>query len=75
MMSITTLMSLGFIFGITSSHYQEDGVIITFLVVHLALALVIFVFRVFMDEQVCFFLDTLLFSHIALLNLYVILLY
>jgi len=52
MVAITILMSLGFIFGITSSHFQQDGLVITFLVVHLALALVIFLLRVLMDEQV-----------------------
>ena len=52
MLAITILMSLGFIFGITSTHFQQDGITITFLVIHLILALVIFIFRVFMDDQV-----------------------
>ena len=60
MVAITILMSLGFIFGITSSHFQQDGLVITFLVVHLALALVIFLLRVLMDEQVCFLISSLL---------------
>ena len=62
MVAITILMSLGFIFGITSSHFQQDGLVITFLVVHLALALVIFLLRVLMDEQVCFLLSLLFYS-------------
>ena len=52
MMAITALMSLGYFFGITSAHYQQDGLSITFMVVHLALALVILIFRVINDEQV-----------------------
>ena len=72
MVAITILMSLGFIFGITSSHFQQDGLVITFLVVHLALALVIFLLRVLMDEQVCFLISSLLkfrFSEKATKNL------
>ena len=72
MVAITALMSLGFIFGITSAHFQQDGLIITFLVVHLALALVIFLLRVLMDEQVCFLVILFylaFFLHISLWHL------
>ena len=55
MLAITSLMSLAYIFGITSAHYQEDGLIITFLVLHLILAFIIFGLRCIMDEQVSFF--------------------
>lgn len=54
MLAITSVTSLGWIFGITSAHFQEPGLIITFLVVHLALAMMILGLRCFMDEQVRF---------------------
>ena len=45
-------MSLGWIFGITSAHYQESGLIITFLLVHFVLAVVILALRAIWDDQV-----------------------
>lgn len=60
MLAITSLMSLGYIFGITAAHFQAPGLIITFMVVHLVLALVIFAFRCISDEQVSRFLTFIL---------------
>ncbi len=50
-LTITTLFSLGYIFGTTSAHFQQNGLIITFLVVQLALAMAIH-WRTIGDEQV-----------------------
>ena len=47
-------MSLGWTFGITSAHFQENGLIITFLLVHFILAVVILALRAIWDDQVSF---------------------
>ncbi len=52
MLAITMLMGLAWSLGITSSHFQLDGLVISFLVVHLLLSLVILVLRCIMDKQV-----------------------
>ena len=54
LLAITSLMSLGWTFGITSAHFQESGLIITFLLVHFILAVVILALRAIWDDQVSF---------------------
>ena len=49
---IAALMTLGWIFGITASHFQEDFLVILFLVSHFILAVIVFGFRCLMDDQV-----------------------
>ena len=43
---------MAWIFGITSTHFQQDVLVILFLVTHLLLAVTIFGLRCFMDDQV-----------------------
>ena len=43
---------MAWIFGITSTHFQQDVLVILFLVAHLLLAVTIFGLRCFMDDQV-----------------------
>ena len=52
--AIIALFSMAWIFGITSTHFQQDVLVILFLVTHLLLAVTIFGLRCFMDDQVSF---------------------
>ena len=54
LLAMTSLTSLGWIFGTTSAHFQENGLIITFLLVHFILAVVILSLRAIWDDQVSF---------------------
>ena len=55
MLAITGLMGLGWALGITSAHFQLDGLVITFLVTHLLLSIVILILRCILDQQVSTF--------------------
>ena len=51
-MAIIAFMTMGWIFGITASHFQKDSLVILFLVSHFLLALIVFGLRCLMDDQV-----------------------
>ena len=51
-MAIIAFMTMGWIFGITASHFQKDSLVIFFLVSHFLLALIVFGLRCLMDDQV-----------------------
>ena len=51
-LAIVALMTLGWTFGFTASHFQEDILVILFLVAHFFIAVLVFGFRCLMDDQV-----------------------
>ena len=61
MLAVTLLFGLTFALGVTSSHFQGQGLNVTFIISYFILALVVLVFRCIMDKQVIF--NSLLFSH------------